>query len=257
MRRRRQKVAVRRKVLVRRLAGSGAAAALLVLGVLAALTVRHTVKRFPGWRVLADRAASMELVLEGVPADQEPAVLAYLERSPGLSPEEAVRMLSAHFPIYRAIVPRRDWLSRKIRLSFEPLRAVARARILGREAGHLSEEGTVFSCPPAWLTDELPVIELAGATADEKAAAAKALTGILKGPLAGTLESLARGATSEEGWEAKLKDGTRVLWGDLRWTDEKSARLREVLDDAGAPGKHLTADLRHFEDGRILVRAVP
>ena len=107
------------------------------------------------------------------------------------------------------------------------------------------------------MTAELPSIELAGATSQEKAAAAKALTGMLQGPLAGNLESLARGGSSEEGWEAKLKDGTRVLWGDLRWTDEKSARLREVLDDAGAPGKRLTADLRHFEDGRILVRAVP
>lgn len=57
------------------------------------------------------------------------------------------------------------------------------------------------------------------------------------------------------GWTGTLDDGTRLLWGRLRWTEEKLRRLRAVLADArprfeGA----LTADLRHFEDGKIFVR---
>ncbi|MEI8191247.1 MAG: hypothetical protein WCI75_16145, partial [candidate division NC10 bacterium] len=60
---------------------------------------------------------------------------------------------------------------------------------------------------------------------------------------------------AEEGWTAGLSDGTTLRWGSLDWTDEKFERLREVFADALPRfGPLLAADLRHFEDGKILVR---
>ncbi|TPW19960.1 MAG: hypothetical protein FD126_2166, partial [Elusimicrobia bacterium] len=59
----------------------------------------------------------------------------------------------------------------------------------------------------------------------------------------------------ERGWTVTLEDGTTLAWGGLDWTEEKLRRLREVLADAaGRVPKGFTADLRYFEDGRILVR---
>lgn len=235
------------------MAGSGAAAALCVLGALAALSIRHLVRGFPGWGPLADRAVSMELVLQGVPADQDAAVRSFLERRPGLSPEEAARLLAERFPFYRSVLCERDWLARRVRLRFEPRRAVARARLSGRDAGHLGSDGVVFESPGPWLDADLPTVELGSVPAPEREAVANALSGLRRSPNFRSLRSLSR-VSSEEGWEARLGDGTRVLWGDLRWTQEKAARLKEVLEDAGEEGKSLIADLRHFEDGRILVR---
>ena len=57
------------------------------------------------------------------------------------------------------------------------------------------------------------------------------------------------------GWAVELADGTRLLWGGMRWTEDKLRRLREVLADASPRfDEALRLDLRHFEDGRILVR---
>ena len=57
-----------------------------------------------------------------------------------------------------------------------------------------------------------------------------------------------------EGWEVAFADGTVVLWGGLDWTREKLSRLREVLSDGRAEAAPVLADLRFFEDGRVLLR---
>jgi hypothetical protein len=61
--------------------------------------------------------------------------------------------------------------------------------------------------------------------------------------------------SAADGWRARLADGTTALWGRLDWTKEKLARLGEALKDAGgkAPGA-FAADLRWFEDGKVLLR---
>ncbi|MEQ1920025.1 MAG: cell division protein FtsQ/DivIB, partial [Elusimicrobiota bacterium] len=62
-------------------------------------------------------------------------------------------------------------------------------------------------------------------------------------------------ASPENGWEASLADGTKVLWGRLEWTREKLSRLSEAVADARAkePGA-FSADLRWFEDGKVLLK---
>ena len=63
--------------------------------------------------------------------------------------------------------------------------------------------------------------------------------------------------SSQEGWRATLEDGTSVQWGALNWTGEKLSRLREVMEDARGRGlERVSADLRYFEDGKILLRQV-
>ena len=61
---------------------------------------------------------------------------------------------------------------------------------------------------------------------------------------------------ADGGWSVELADGTSLKWGDFRWTRQKIGRLKEVLADASAKfGGKLAADLRQFEDGKILIRA--
>jgi hypothetical protein len=58
-----------------------------------------------------------------------------------------------------------------------------------------------------------------------------------------------------EGWSGTLQDGTQLFWGNLQWTEEKLLRLKSSLADAVARfGKIVSADLRSFEDGKILIR---
>ncbi|MDE2491316.1 MAG: hypothetical protein KGM24_10740, partial [Elusimicrobia bacterium] len=100
-------------------------------------------------------------------------------------------------------------------------------------------------------------VDVAGAPAADLRALAEAwpqLTapGALPAPLA---EMLYR--SPADGWEARLTDGTRVLWGGLNWTGQKLARLGEALADARAKApkaRAFAADLRWFADGKVVLR---
>jgi hypothetical protein len=186
--------------------------------------------------------------------------------------------LARRFPAVKAWRVRRDWSGRSARVEVALRRAAARLRRAGRPAGFLDEGGAVFESPAELYPEARLTVEAGGAGAEQ-----------LKG-LPAVLEALARDAglpaqvafrSAYEGWEVRLQDGTQVLWGDLRWSREKLSRLHEALCDAraggigssagagrtdlltaragpdarrsGASGPML-ADLRYFEDGRVLLR---
>jgi hypothetical protein len=100
-----------------------------------------------------------------------------------------------------------------------------------------------------------PRLDLSGADHEALKALAAFLPQALRpGALDSRLEAM-RFISAEDGWQARLSDGTVALWGDLRFTRQKLARLREVRALAREEfGGALAADLRYFEDGRLLIR---
>lgn len=218
--------------------------------------------------------------VSGAPAAVSPA----LERAlapragrgwgPGTAASVEAELLE-RFGFLESATSDRDWSRRQVTVAVIPRTPVARVFRGGRAAGWLSDSGRVFEAPegtfPAGL--ELPSVELeersglelpevaafvsqAGAQIPgglRRVAFRPAERGCPQGPSRSAGEGRGEGCGS--GWEVTTADGTYLLWGSLDWTDQKLERLREVLQDAGARfGPGLTADLRYFEDGRILVR---
>ena len=274
---RRHRVALRPKVRRRRLRLLAAAAALALLTGAAGLTVRHLWRGLPPLPKLMGRLDPRveRVTVSGVPAVLAEPMAAYLN-DPTDSFSDRLAGLPRRFPAVKTWQVRRDWSGRDARVEVTLRRAVAVLRSAGRPAGFLDEGGGAFEAPAELYPEARLSVEAGGAGAEQ-----------LKG-LPAVLEVLARDAgrkecrpagtcgTSDtagadlpspaaqlafrsayEGWEVRLQDGTQVLWGDLRWTREKLARLREALFDArggAAAAAPVLADLRYFEDGRVLLR---
>jgi hypothetical protein len=229
-----------------------------LLGGAAGLTVRHLWRGLPPLPKLLGR---LDLRVESVSVSGVPAVLAgpitsYLN-DPTDPFTDRLAGIPRRFPAVKAWQVRRDWSGRSAHVEVSLRRAVAILQRAGQPAGFLDEDGAAFAAP-AELYPEVKLAVAAGSAADEQ----------LKG-LPAVLNSLAHDAvlpasaaqvafrSDYEGWEVRLQDGTQVLWGDLRWTREKLSRLHEVFADAGggaAAAAPMVADLRYFEDGRVLLR---
>lgn len=209
------------------------------------------------------RFASVErLQLAGAPEALRPEMEAVIGWRPGdrwgLWKAAAVQAeLLERFPCLQEVRRARSWLDRSVRFEAVMRRPVAAVALDGKPAGYLDSAGVWFTAPKGLIRPEgLPLVEL-NRLPDEKDL----------GPLSRLLAAARRpGAMPQDfrrvsydpdlgGWIASLEDGTRLLWGRLKWTDQKILRLREVLADArGRFAAAPTADLRYFEDGKILVR---
>ncbi|OGR85035.1 MAG: hypothetical protein A3J74_07405 [Elusimicrobia bacterium RIFCSPHIGHO2_02_FULL_57_9] len=253
----RHRVVLRPKVRGQKIRQQAAIAALLMLGVGAAATLRHF-----DWGALSSRRPKIDVAppfwsfeVQGVPKELRDIVLAFLNDRPRLSPAQTVQELGRRFPCLETINFNRPWFKETLRFDLSMRRALGQVQINRKPAGFLSDNGVIFSSPAGFYTGVLPVLE----TGQADSAELKALAGFLSaaarpGALLSPLESM-RFISSEDGWEAALADGTRAQWGQLAWTREKLERLREVLIKARSEfDGGVTADLRYFEDGRILLR---
>lgn len=256
MRRKHHKVALRPRVRQQRLRQRAALATLLMLGVAVFLTVRHFRTCLPDFGDLKDSLAPSlsSIAVEGAPPALGEKLHVFLEGSRGSAAERAEALARA-FPCLSGVRVRRDWLKGSVRFQVESRRAVAAVSGKGRLSSFLSDDGVVFPAPDG-LYSGLPVSVEPGRADGRRL---KGLAGYIHsvsrpGALPSPLRRM-RFVSEQEGWEALLEDGTRVLWGDLAWTEEKLARLREVLQDARTRYEGvLTADLRYFEDGKVLLR---
>ncbi len=248
---RRYRVVARPKERARRVRAAAAFAVVAALGGVAAVTVRRLAADFR-LPAVAMPAASAEVVVEG-PEPLRALAQAAAEAAPGTAGEKAAA-LKARFPMISEVRVRRAWTEKAATLALTVRRAVAPATRGGRAAGFLGDDGTVFAAPEGAFVLSGPTVEVAGAGAGELSALARewpALTaaGAFPAPLA---SMTFRG---EDGWSARLEDGAEILWGRLEWTREKLERLSEAVADARAkePGA-FSADLRWFEDGKVLLK---
>ena len=231
-------------------------------------------------------AAVASISITGAPEAVRSELLAAVSWRPGdrwgpMRAEREARKLRENFPCLKTVRARRSWGDHAVAFEVALRRPLSRARATGAEGraawtGYIDETGVLFAMPrmadnaspesrqhgvaaatPGGLygSEALPEIDL-GAYPREK-------------PLESLAKLIAAAARSEgpggglrrlryeegDGWRAELADGTHLLWGDLRWTEQKLGRLGEVLTDAGARfGGAAVADLRHFDEGKIFVR---
>ncbi len=236
---------------------AAAALAVVLLGAVAVASARHAVSAMSRMRLALPIASSAgSALIDGISEPFRSLAQAVVDAAPGSAGEKA-EALREKFPCIADISVRRSWGEKHATLVPVLRRAVAVALRRGKTVGYLGADGFVFDAPAGVLSFSGPAVEVAGASAGELQALARewpALSspGSFPSPLA-----LLAYLSSEDGWQARLRDGTTILWGRLDWTQEKFARLSEALSDARAkaPGAY-AADLRFFEDGKVLLKPI-
>lgn len=250
--RRRFRVVARPQARVRRARAAAAAAATLLLGGLAFVAARRAAADF---RLPRPAPLAPGQVVVEAPEPLRSLAQAVADAAPGSLAEKAAAV-AAKFPCVAEARPRRAWTEKRATIALTLRRPVAPATRRGAPAGYLGEDGTSFAAPEGVFVLTGPSAELDGAPAAEAAALAREWPALsAPGAFPAPLVAMAwRGA--EAGWEARLEDGAVVAWGRLEWTREKLARLAEAVADAKTrePGS-FSADLRWFEDGKVLLRA--
>jgi cell division septal protein FtsQ len=250
--RRRVRVVARPKERARRARFVAAAAAVGALGAIAFVTVKRLAADFR--LPLAAASSRRDSVLVEGPEPLRKLAQAEADLVAGSAGEKA-EAIKARFACLADVSVSRSWSEKTAILTLVLRHPVAAALRQGKPAGFLDREGIVFSAPEGSFLIDGPSVEVAGASAAELAALAREWPELVAaGAFPSPLSAMAYRA-SEHGWEARLADGTSVLWGRLEWTHEKLARLSEAVADARAkePGA-FSADLRWFEDGKVLLK---
>jgi cell division septal protein FtsQ len=257
--RRRFRVVARPQARARRARLFGAACAVLILGAVAAATARHAVVALlrSGFSLPSVSSSAPESALvDGAPEPLRSLLQEAADAAGGSAGEKAAA-LKTKFPCVADVTVRRAWGEKRSTLTPTLRRAQAPALRLGRPAGFLSDDGVVFAAPDGAYALAGPSVDVAGAgDADLKALAREWPALSAPGAFPAPLSEMAYVSAAGDGWwEARLTDGTDVAWGRLDWTKEKLARLAEALADARAktPGS-FSADLRYFEDGKVLLK---
>lgn len=254
-------MAVRPKVRSQRLRQLGAIGTVGCLAMVAALTLRQLRKDGASWSWLESRLAPhlQRIEVRGAPAPLRDEIESYLDparASATLSagPDDLIRQ----FPCLKTARISRNYFRRRIDVDVELRSAVAVAQVRGRPAGFLDSGGVLFSGPASLYAISGPLVEVSGAPQDGLKALAGAVSVIVKpGALDSPLQEMSY-VSAQDGWQATLADGTKLMWGDLRFTHDKLLRLRQILSDAHEQfGGTLSADLRYFEDGRVLLKPAP
>ena len=257
----RVKVKLRPGQRARRNKSIAAAFSMILLTCAAAAMIRHLSQEVGNPFVYLRKTYIPSLVTVDVriPSDtlRESAV-DYLGTLGNISASAQAAALKDRFPWVKSVTVRRRWLRRQVSLDVALRLALAPATLKGKAAGFISDDGVVFSGSADAFHAAGAVVEAYGAEARDLAGAVKILNVLSKpGATVSDLTGL-RFLNAADGWEAKFADGTVAIWGDGRWPGQKVARLREVLADArgtqAAPSAAYVADLRYFEDGKVLLR---
>ncbi|MDD5655675.1 MAG: cell division protein FtsQ/DivIB, partial [Elusimicrobia bacterium] len=225
------------------------------------LTIRHLGAGLPSWRELARGLAPR---LESVEVSGAPQPLAgqmerfLRESGSGLAARGSA--LAERFPAVKRAALSRDWAGRRLRVEVTMRRALARVVRPDRPGAEawLDEDGAVFAAPAGLYPRAALAVETGGAGEAELRALARELPLLARAEALPVALERVRYRSAYEGWELSLQDGTNVLWGRLDWTPEKLRRLGEALADARGRQPEVasrwSADLRYFEDGRVLLR---
>lgn len=258
---RRHHVAVRPKVRSQRLRQLGAIGTVGCLSLLAALTLRQFKHEGASWSWIQSRLAArlQRIQVSGAPAPLSEDIAAYLDSSAAgnalsAGPEELMRQ----FPCLKQARLSKNYFQKRVDVDVELRSAVAVAQVRGRPAGFLDTEGVVFAAPANLYPIQGPSVDVSGAPETDLKALAQAVPIIAKpGAFESPLQAMSY-VSAQDGWQVRLADGTSLMWGDLRFTREKITRLREILADARSQfGGTLNADMRYFEDGRVLLKPAP
>lgn len=185
----------------------------------------------------------------GVPPEVKEQMLALAGRPPAFGKEqELLERWGRAFPAWRPVSASRNVIERRWEVAWAPRTPLARLA----DGRAVDDEGRAFGAA-APLPASLPLAEAAAAGPE----AWKGLAAILAAESKAGLPPVARAKPEAGGgWSLVLADGTSVAWGDAGRSAEKAARLSAVLQDARKRFPAVSADLRYFDDGKVLVRPV-
>lgn len=251
--RRRFRVVARPQTRARRARAAAVVLALGALTLVAAAVVRHLAVSLPRTELARALTRPGDAFVEG-PEPLRALAQAVADRAGGSAARRA-QAIADEFACVKDADVRRSWTEKRATIRLTLRAPVAAATRRGKAYGYLDEDGLVFTAPEGVYALPGPVVEVGDAPAAELRAAAGewgrlAAPGALPAPL----ERLAW-RSHEDGWSVELADGTTVQWGRLEWTGEKLARLAEALADAKRrEDVPYSADLRWFEDGKVLLR---
>ena len=262
----RQRVKLRPKARSARRDNAGRAAILIgAAGLAAVLAAARPFERLRlpkvGWGPFARALAVDSVTVEGVPPELAADLASAAAEGVGpawgpFEPDRRAKALVERYAWLEQVSAGRSWTGRAVRFLAVP-RAAAAVVPVKAGTSYLGEDGRLFAAPAAAVpTAGLPRVELGAfpAGGELKELSRLVLAAGADGALPAKPLVYAYDAR-ERGWTVTLEDKTTLSWGTLEWTEEKLARLREVLADAsGRVPSGFTADLRYFEDGRILVR---
>ncbi len=249
--RRRFRIVARSQIRGRRVRLSAACVVVFVLGVVAVVTVRKSALEFHA-PAFAGRVDAVATVVG--PEPLRSLAQATVDSISGTAGDKA-SALKAKYPALADVRVSCDWTQKTATLTLVVRRAVAVATRRGKPAGLLGDDGTVFEAPAGAAIMTGPTVEVAGASAGELFVLAHEWPVLsAAGAFPAVLKAISYGSR-ENGWEASLADGAIVRWGRLEWTREKLSRLSEAVADARLkePGV-FSADLRWFEDGKVLLK---
>lgn len=251
---RRHRVSVRSKVRGQRTRKAAAVACVAFLGVCAAATIKHMKSEGVVIRDMIRFPVPRTVSVQGAPAPLDELLLAELDAAGPSRDDQSARLMAA-FPCLSKVELSRHWLKKEHVYRVTLKSAAAPALRGGKPAGWLGDDGSVFSAPEGLFNIAAPAVDVGSASAQELAGIARFVRAAAGSKSLLSPIARVRYLSPRDGWEVSFEDGVTALWGDLRWTDEKLARLREALLDARGqfPGA-LAADLRYFEDGRVLLR---
>jgi cell division septal protein FtsQ len=251
--RRRFRVVTRPQTKARRARAAAVVLALGALSLVAAAVVRHLAHSLPRTELARSLTRPGDAFVEA-PEPLRALAQAVADKNGGSAAARA-QAIKDEFACVKDADIRRSWTEKRATITLTLRAPVAPAVRKGKPYGYLSEDGLVFTAPEGVYQLSGPSVDVGDAPAAELKAAAEswgrlAAPGALPAPLA-RLAWRSR----EDGWTAELEDGMTVQWGRLDFTAEKLSRLAEALADAKRrEDVPYSADLRWFEDGKVLLR---
>lgn len=251
--RRRYRVVTRPQTRVRRVRAAAVVLALGGLCLAAVAVVRHLAVALPRMELAQTLTRPGDAFIEAPEPLRVPAQ-ELADKTGGSAAARAAAIRDAFDCVAEADI-RRSWIEKRSTIVLKLRSPIAHAMRRGKAAGFFGDDGSVFTAPEGLFVLTGPSVDVADAPRAELETLARewgkiAAPGALPAPLARFVHR-----SREDGWAAQLEDGTEVVWGRLEFTSEKLSRLAEALADARRREDGLySADLRWFEDGKVLLR---
>lgn len=251
--RRRFRVVTRPQARARRARAAAVVLALGALTLVAVAVVRHLAVSLPRTELARTLTRPGDAFVEA-PEPLRALAQAVADKEGGSAAARA-QAIKDEFACVKDAAIRRSWTEKRATITLTLRAPVAPATRKGKAYGYLGEDGLVFTAPEGVYQLSGAVVEVGEAPVAELKAAAEQWGRLAQpGALPAALERLAW-RSGEDGWALELADGTTLQWGRLEWTSEKLSRLAEALADAKRrEDVPYSADLRWFEDGKVLLR---
>ena len=193
------------------------------------------------------------VAVKGAPESLKTEILSFLDSQNVHSWKNKSSDVRRRFPFLESVHLRRDFFSQTL-VYHVVLRQAIAVVIEDKDSSFLDDQGKLFKAPQELYQNPIPTILDVKMEPKALRRVAAFLKKISSLPLPSPIKSL-RYQSPVNGWLLSLNDGTRIDWGNLKWTDDKVKRLNAVMADAKTYVKgNFFVDMRSFSNGKIFVK---